>query len=68
MLPKYNGGTRIGQAVSPIPKGKKQRRDGAGLVVHACNAITWEAEVGGFPSSRPAWATYKQTKKKGKQH
>jgi hypothetical protein len=28
-----------------------------GVVVHAFNPSTWEAEVGGFLSSRPAWST-----------
>jgi hypothetical protein len=28
-----------------------------GVVVHAFNPSTWEAQAGGFLSSRPAWAT-----------
>jgi hypothetical protein len=28
-----------------------------GMVVHAFNPNTWEAEAGGFLSSRPAWST-----------
>ena len=28
-----------------------------GVVAHAFNSSTWEAEEGGFLSSRPAWAT-----------
>ena len=28
-----------------------------GVVAHAFNPSTWEAEAGGFPSSRPAWST-----------
>jgi major histocompatibility complex class I len=28
-----------------------------GVVVHAFNASIWEAEAGGFLSSRPAWST-----------
>jgi hypothetical protein len=27
------------------------------LVAHAFNPRTWEAEAGGFLSSRPAWST-----------
>jgi hypothetical protein len=27
------------------------------VVVHAFNPSTWEAEAGGFLSSRPAWFT-----------
>ena len=27
------------------------------MMVHACNPSTWEAEAGGFLSSRPAWTT-----------
>jgi hypothetical protein len=30
---------------------------GPGVVVHAFNPSTWEAETGGFLSSRPAWST-----------
>jgi hypothetical protein len=30
-----------------------------GVVAHAFNPSTWEAEAGGFLSSRPAWATQK---------
>jgi hypothetical protein len=29
----------------------------AAAVVHAFNPSTWEAEVGGFLSLRPAWST-----------
>ena len=28
-----------------------------GMVAHTFNHSTWEAEVGGFLSSRPAWST-----------
>jgi major histocompatibility complex class I len=28
-----------------------------GVVVHAFNPSTWEAEAGGLKSSRPAWST-----------
>jgi major histocompatibility complex class I len=27
------------------------------VVMHAFNPSTWEAEAGGFLSSRPAWST-----------
>jgi hypothetical protein len=27
------------------------------VVAHAFNSSTWEAEAGGFLSSRPAWST-----------
>jgi major histocompatibility complex class I len=30
---------------------------GPGMVAHAFNPNTWEAEAGGFLSSRPAWST-----------
>jgi hypothetical protein len=30
---------------------------GPGVVVQAFNPSTWEAEAGGFLSSRPAWST-----------
>jgi major histocompatibility complex class I len=29
----------------------------AAVVAHAFNPSTWEAEAGGFLSSRPAWST-----------
>jgi major histocompatibility complex class I len=28
-----------------------------GVAAHAFNLSTWEAEAGGFLSSRPAWST-----------
>jgi hypothetical protein len=28
-----------------------------GMMAHAFNPSTWEAEAGGFLSSRPAWST-----------
>jgi major histocompatibility complex class I len=28
-----------------------------GMVAHAFNPSTWEADAGGFLSSRPAWST-----------
>ena len=45
-----------------------------GMVVHAFIPSTWEAEAGGFLSSRPAWATQRnpvlknKNKKKNKQN
>jgi hypothetical protein len=30
---------------------------GQAVVAHACNPSTWDAEAGGFLSSRPAWST-----------
>jgi hypothetical protein len=35
---------------------RKQSKSQA-VVVHAFNPSTWEAEAGGFLSSRPAWST-----------
>jgi hypothetical protein len=35
---------------------KTEERD-QGVVVHAFNPSTWEAEVGKFLSSRPTWST-----------
>jgi hypothetical protein len=36
-----------------LEKNKKQ----PGVVAHAFDPNTWEAEAGGFLSSRPAWST-----------
>jgi hypothetical protein len=41
----------------PLKKPKRNRRKGWAVVVHAFNPRTWEAEAGGFLSSRPAWST-----------
>jgi hypothetical protein len=37
-------------------KGDRKREE-AGRGGHAFNPSTWEAEAGGFLSSRPAWST-----------
>jgi hypothetical protein len=36
---------------------KKYIYKGPGVVAQAFNPNTWEAEAGGFLSSRPAWST-----------
>jgi hypothetical protein len=35
----------------------KKGDDGQAVVAHTFNPSTWEAEAGGFVSSRPAWST-----------
>ena len=35
----------------------KKKKVELGVVAHAFNPSTWEAETGGFLSSRPAWST-----------
>jgi hypothetical protein len=35
----------------------RKKRKKPGVVAHAFNPSTWEAEAGGFLSSRPAWST-----------
>jgi hypothetical protein len=35
----------------------KKKKNSWGVVAHAFNPSTWEAEAGGFPSLRPAWST-----------
>jgi hypothetical protein len=34
-----------------------QEKTGPGVVAHAFNPSTWEAEAGGFLSSKPDWST-----------
>jgi hypothetical protein len=36
---------------------KNEEKVGQVVVAHAFNPSTWEAEVGGFLSSRPVWST-----------
>ena len=38
-------------------KTNKKTKSGQAVVVHACNPSIWEAEAGGFLSSRPSWST-----------
>jgi hypothetical protein len=40
-----------------LKKKKKNKFILRGVVAHAFNPSTWEAEAGGFLSSRPAWST-----------
>ena len=35
----------------------KEYKSQLGVVAHAFNPSTWEAEAGGFLNSRPAWST-----------
>jgi hypothetical protein len=44
-----------GKASMPIKHNEKKCKPG--VVAHAFNPSTWEAEAGGFLSSRPAWST-----------
>jgi hypothetical protein len=36
---------------------KKKKKCSWAVLAHAFNPSTWEAEAGGFVSSRPAWST-----------
>jgi hypothetical protein len=38
-------------------RGSLKKESEPGVVVHTFNPSTWEAEAGGFLSSRPAWST-----------
>jgi hypothetical protein len=38
-------------------KANKKQKTCRAVVAHAFNPSTWEAEAGGFLSSRPAWST-----------
>jgi hypothetical protein len=49
-------------------KKKKKKKKSRAVVAHTFNPSTWEAEAGGFLSSRPAWSTAGTTKKKKKRN
>jgi hypothetical protein len=51
--PKYQTNIPAGQVESKV----KELRCMPGVVVHAFNPSTREAEAGGFLNSRPAWST-----------
>jgi hypothetical protein len=40
-----------------LERGFKSQNLEPGVVLHTFNPSTWEAEAGGFLSSRPAWST-----------
>ena len=44
---------RLGNLLELLNKAGRSRM----VVAHAFNPSTWEAEAGGFLSSRPAWST-----------
>jgi hypothetical protein len=43
--------------IKQINKSLKKKKKEPGVVAHAFNPSTWEAEAGGFMSSRPVWST-----------
>jgi hypothetical protein len=45
------------QSKNEQTKQKTKKKLEPGVVAHAFNPSTWEAEAGGFLSSRPAWST-----------
>jgi hypothetical protein len=46
------------EALGWFPYSLREKEQGSWAVVaHAFNPSTWEAEAGGFLSSRPAWST-----------
>ena len=48
---------KLGIPKIQFTKHMKLRKNGLALVVHTFNPSTWEAEAGGFLSSRSAWST-----------
>jgi hypothetical protein len=48
---------RVRRMTRRIRKRKKEKTKKQGVVAHAFNPSTREAEAGGFLSSRPAWST-----------
>jgi hypothetical protein len=56
----YRVSSRTSRATQRNPvsgKNKQKKTLKLGVVAHAFNPSTWEAEAGGFLSSRPAWST-----------
>jgi hypothetical protein len=51
-LPQTTRGLKFWIVISSV-----RSRLGPGVVAHTFNPSTWEAEAGGFLSSRPAWST-----------
>jgi hypothetical protein len=57
--PKHTDQERVGR-VTRVGGGEKNDQTmmtQPGMVAHAFNPSTWEAEAGGFLSLRPAWST-----------
>jgi hypothetical protein len=54
----YKRNSRTVRATQRTPVSKNKNKLGKpGVVAHAFNPSTWEAEAGRFLSSRPAWST-----------
>jgi hypothetical protein len=49
--------SRVAQRNPVFKNQKKKKKKKPGVVAHAFNPSTWEAEAGEFLSSRPAWST-----------
>jgi hypothetical protein len=47
----------VAVSLTTMPNFKGVKIAALGVVVHAFNPSTWEAEAGRFLSSRPAWPT-----------
>ena len=56
-VPGVNGQAHSKLEFAPLLKWIKSNSSEPGVVVHAFNPSTQEAEAGGFLSSRPAWST-----------
>jgi hypothetical protein len=54
---KRSGGILNGSRLRRRMKGCRWEVTIRAVVVHTFNPSTWEAEAGGFLSSRPAWST-----------
>jgi hypothetical protein len=52
---RFNVQANLCYRVRPCPDSKTETK--LGVVGHAFNTRTWEAEAGGFLSLRPAWST-----------
>jgi hypothetical protein len=57
VMPSSGSQLYVQQSTYALNKYNLKKRRCQAVLVHAFNPSTWEAEAGGFLSSRPAWST-----------